>query len=815
MSDSMLSPYRVLDLANENGSFCARLLGDLGADVIKIERHCGDSSRDIGPYYHDIKDHEKSLFWFSHNTSKRGITLDIDGAEDQQTFRDLVKGADFLIESFPPNYMASLGLDYPALSIINPRLIMASVTPFGQSGPYKDYKASDIVLLALGGLMALNGFPESAPLRCTVDQAYFWAGIHAAVGMMIAHSHREITGEGQYIDVSMQECILPPLLFPIPEWGVAKRITKRRGQKVLRYEAQSVYPCKDGYVAWHLLVGIIGRRTSFLVNWMDSEGMAGDLKGIKWEDMDMEFLVENQGLLQKWQEAFGQFFLKHTKKELYDGAEKWGAMLFPVNTIADLVEDEQLIARKYWSKVEHPELNSSLVYPGAPFVASETPWRISRRAPLIGEHNGEIRKELSEPRKSTVSRPSPHAKEKTDGGALSGIRIADFSWYGQAPVATKYLADHGATVIKVESMQRVDVTRTMLPYAEDKPGINRSTIFAMCNSSKYSMSLNLNGPKGIEIAKKLVASSDVVVENFLPGTMRKLGLGYEDLRKVKPDIIMASASIQGQRGPHARRPGGGLHVTSLAGFAALVGWPGQAPASWGVPYGDFIVPWYLVVALLGALDYRNRTGRGQYIDISQFESAVHFLEPAVLDYTVNGRLWSAKGNRSEYAAPHGAYRCLGDDSWCAIAVFTDEEWKELCKVIGKAELAEDPRFATLQSRLKNEGELDTIVGDWTSNRHAKEVMAVLQQAGVAAGVVANGKDLFEDLQLSHRHHLRMLEHPEMGVTAYEAPPFRLSKTPAEIRRAPLLGEHTEYVCSRILGIPDDEFVILLNEGVFR
>jgi benzylsuccinate CoA-transferase BbsF subunit len=402
--------------------------------------------------------------------------------------------------------------------------------------------------------------------------------------------------------------------------------------------------------------------------------------------------------------------------------------------------------------------------------------------------------------------------------ALEGLKVGDFSWYIAGPSIPMWLAHHGAEVIRIESLTRPDEIRGIEPFKDGIAGINRSGCFANYNSNKYGIALNLNHPKGVEVAKRIVAWADIVVENFTPGTMhRKWGLGYEGIRKIKADSIMVSTSPLGQTGPEAQQAGFGLELVSRGGFTQFTGWPDQeAVGIGGYPYTDTITPPIAVIAIMAALEYRRRTGKGQYIDLSQHEVAVQHLAPALLDYTVNGREGGRIGNHHPYAAPHGAYRCQGNDRWCTIAVFTDDEWEAFCKVIGKPAWTGAPKFTTLLARKENEGELDRLVENWTVNFSPEEVMNKMQAAGVAAGVVQSGKDLIEDPQLKHRHHFWYLNHPEMGLCAYDGPPFKLSETPAELRMpAPCLGEHTEYVCTQILGMSDQEFIGLLTEGVFE
>ena len=400
-------------------------------------------------------------------------------------------------------------------------------------------------------------------------------------------------------------------------------------------------------------------------------------------------------------------------------------------------------------------------------------------------------------------------------GAFNRLKVADFSWALAGPIVTRYLADHGATVIRVESNRRPCLQRISAPYKDRVPGVNRSGYFAFFNANKYSFGLNLSNAKGVEVAKKLVAWADVVVENFSPGRMGAWGLGYDDLKKIKPDIIMLRSSNQGQFGPHANYSSTGVPLVGLSGFPAFIGWPDRTLLPMPVAYTDIVSPRFATAALIAALDYRRRTGKGQCIDVSQLETGVHFLGSAVLDYVVNGREGSRTGNASPYAAPHGVYHCKGDDRWCAIAVFTEEEWERFCKTIGNPSWTTGPKFSTLQGRKKNEGELNQLVEEWTMNFTAEEVMTKMQSAGVAAGVVENAEDLLADPQLRHRGYFLKLDHKEIGPISSLGQAFKLSKTPAEARMpAPCLGEHTDYVCAEILGISDEEFVELLQAGAF-
>ena len=399
--------------------------------------------------------------------------------------------------------------------------------------------------------------------------------------------------------------------------------------------------------------------------------------------------------------------------------------------------------------------------------------------------------------------------------ALEGIRVVDFSWVATGPLITKYLADHGAEVIKVESMTSPDIARLSAPFKDKRPGLNRSGSFPAFNSSKLSITLNLKHPVGIEISRRLVSHSDVVVESFTPGKMESWGLGYEQLRRVKSDIIMLSVSIQGQTGPCAKHPGFGWNIAALCGFSHLIGWPDRPPVGPANPYPDNITPWFGVISILTALDQRRRTGIGQYIDLNQFEASLQFIAPALLNKVVNRRSECRIGNRSAMSAPHSAYRCKGEDKWCTIAVFSDQEWSTLCKFIGNSEWTMDAKFYTFSGRKCNEDELDKLMEACTVNFNASELMTLLQKVGVSACLVQSGKDLYEDPQLRFREHFKMLYHSELGECSHPTWPCKLSKTPSELRPAPLIGQHNEYLCTKVLGMSDTEFMKALEEGAFE
>ena len=397
-------------------------------------------------------------------------------------------------------------------------------------------------------------------------------------------------------------------------------------------------------------------------------------------------------------------------------------------------------------------------------------------------------------------------KDKEVKGSVStekvfeGIKVLDLGTGIANPLSLRYLADYGATVVCVESIERPSLLRTNQPYKDFQPGINRSGYYAILFPNIYSITLNLELAEDQEIARELAVWADIVGDSHRPGVAEKWGLDYNKLKTLNPDIIMIRSSNQGLTGPRARYRGYGNQLNGLTGFVNLCGLPDQEPVCFMVAYTDYFVPCFAVAALAGALEYRRRTGKGQLLDISQLEVGLQFLSTWLLNYSVNGIEQKAAGNRCDYAAPHGVYPCAGDDRWCAISVFTEEEWKAFCIATGNPTWADQPEFQTLLARKKNEDELDRLIGEWSCQKDAYVVMHILQNAGVAAGVVQNARDLNEDPQLKARETLWVGEHAEMGKVSHLSQPAHLSKTPARLyRSAPLLGEHNHYVLSALLG----------------
>lgn len=399
--------------------------------------------------------------------------------------------------------------------------------------------------------------------------------------------------------------------------------------------------------------------------------------------------------------------------------------------------------------------------------------------------------------------------------AFEGLKVLEFGGGAAGPIALRHLADHGATVIRVESRQRPDFLRVLVQTAQNR-NLDNAPFFMMLNCNKLSVALNLSDPRGVELAKKLVLWCDVLAENFAPKAMRKWGLDYESLVRMKPDLVMVSTCLMGQTGPRRDYPGFGGQGSAISGFNFLTGWPDREAIGQHGTITDSLAPRFVAAAVVAALIRRSRTGRGQYIDVAQTETAAYSLSGWLLEYFANGEVVGRDGNRSRSAAPHGAFPCRGEDRWCTIACHSDEDWRRLGDAIGRPAWATDPKLATLAGRKASEDELEAQLAGWTRERTPEEVMAALQRAGVEAGVVATFRDLHADPQLAHRRHFRTMQHAVIGEHLVEALGYRLSATPEEIARpGPLLGEHGARVYREILGLSDEEIESLTREGVLR
>jgi crotonobetainyl-CoA:carnitine CoA-transferase CaiB-like acyl-CoA transferase len=806
----MLSPYRVLDLTDSRAELGPLILAGLGADVIKIEPPGGSASRQEPPLDAALPAGRQSLRFHALNRGKRSVVLDLASAAGRADFARLVAGADFVVENAAPGSMAARGLGFEALRVINPRLVYVAVTPFGQDGPYAHHLATDLTLAAMGGMMALNGDADRRPVRITVPQTWHHAAAESAVAALVAHFRRQATGEAQFVDVSVQAAVFWTGLNAMIAHAIQGSDIERNGTllQLSTLVTPLVYPCADGEVVLIATTPTLSR----LVPWMIADGTVSRewAAAEDWSTYEVRMLTAT-GLvhsLEAVRERVRAFCARYRKADLFARGIAEGATLAPVNTVADVLALAHLDARRYWEPYPLPD-GRTLRAPG-PFVRlSRTPVSFRGAAPAAGEHTDEVLGTTA------ATRTEPSMRRTGDAAALpfAGVRVADFSWIGVGPITAKYLADHGATVVHVETENPADRLRLVGPFKDRIPGPNRCQFFGSFNTSKLSLALNLKHPEGLAVAKRLIAWADLCLDSFTAGTMAGLGLGYEVARELNPSIIMASTCLMGQTGPAAGLAGYGYHAAAISGFYEITGWDDRPPAGPFNAYTDTIAPRFLAATLMAALDHRRRTGQGQHIDQAQMESALYFLGPEILDHQLSGRLPRRAGNDATCAAPHDAYPCAGTDEWIAIAVETDAQWAALRSALGEPAWAAAPELATAAGRCAHRAAIDAKLADFTSRHPPRDLMQRLQAAGVPAGMVQRSSDHLEDPQLRHRGFFRPLLHPEMGEVPYEGHQFRIAGYDSGPRApAPCLGEHSIQVLQEILGYGDEDLARIAASG---
>jgi crotonobetainyl-CoA:carnitine CoA-transferase CaiB-like acyl-CoA transferase len=582
-------------------------------------------------------------------------------------------------------------------------------------------------------------------------------------------------------------------------------------------DMRQVWPARDGYVVLVLWFGAaIGPATRRLMQCVFEHGFCDEeTRDRDWTTYDAR-LIKREVPIEEYEQLklmVERFTRSLTKTELLELAFERALLIAPVATIDEVNASPQLAARDYWREMAHQELGAEIHYPGPFANFSKTPIVYRWRPPVIGEHNLEILN--GEPR-TPLGREIAKSSSNTSELPLKGLKVVDLFWAMAGPASTRALADYGATVVRVESSRRLDTCRTIGPYIENQPSIENSGIFINLNAGKLGVTLDLGNEEGREVFRDLVRWADIVTESFSPKAMRAWQLDYEALRRIKPDVIMVSSCLMGQTGPYSSFAGYGALAAAMCGFGNLCGWPDRPPTGPYGSYTDCVAPRFTIASILAALEYRRRTGCGQYIEISQAEASIHFLSPAILEFVANGRVQKPEGNRDRYIAPHGVYPGAADDSWIAIACVTDEQWRALIELIGRAELTHDSRFATLDARILGQDTLDHIIADWTRNFSASELEAKLQSRGIPASKAAGGDDMYGDPQLVYRGHFVEVEHPRVGKVPVEVSAYIMSRTPGRVERgAPTLGRDNAYVLEKVLGYSPERIAALDARGVLK
>ncbi|MFQ5697151.1 MAG: CaiB/BaiF CoA transferase family protein [Myxococcota bacterium] len=800
----MLSACRVLDLADERGLLCGQILADMGADVIAVEPPGGCSARRIGPWLEGERGLERSLFWWAYARNKRSVVLDVESRDDLEILRRLAAGADFWIESDAPGRLATLGLGYSDLAKLNPALIYVSITPFGQDGPKAAWAASDLTQMAAGGQAYLSGEAERPPVRIRVPQAHAHAAADAAVGALLAHAERRHTGRGQHVDVSTQQSVTLATMYRSLDQPVGQVPAQRVSGGVQAGEAfvRTRYELRDGFVVLGAaFLPSTGHFMVRLLRWAGEEGYdVSRLLEEDWNTFGLR-LVTGQLFGDAYDETdalLTSFFRTRTKREVMRAAVERKLLLAPVLELDEIIDSEQLASRDFGVEHAEPATGHRVRFPG-PFARFEaSPLRYRLPPPRLDEHGDDIRREAPR-RPPAVEAPAP------ERAPLQGVRILDLFWVLAGPAGTRMLADYGATVVRVESMRRLDTLRVIPPYQFSQPHPEGAIGFQAANANKLGLTLDLASPEGREVALDLVRWADVVTESFAPGVMESYGLGWETLRALKPDLIMVSSCLMGQTGPWREFTGFGNLAASVTGFQQLASWPGRPPSGPFGAYTDFVAARYNALAILGALEVRARSGRGQHIDQSQAESALHFIAPAYLDWTVNGHAQGAAGNHDGELFPHGMFPASGEDRWVAIAVASERQWRALCRTLGRPDL--------IERRAEREG-VDEAIAEWTRKREAEGIEASLQAAGVPCHVALDTPGLHADPQLQHRGHYLEIEHSIYPTTTIEDSRLRMSRARPRLPRSALhFGRDNRYVLETLLGYPPERIGELAERGV--
>jgi crotonobetainyl-CoA:carnitine CoA-transferase CaiB-like acyl-CoA transferase len=811
-----LNGIRVLDLATPLAEAAGRVLADLGAEVIKIEPPGGCAARFAAPFEKGREgDPEGSLFWRAFGQGKRSVVLDLEDEADRAKLVALVEGADILVESFAPGTLEGMGLGFEALQAVNPALLYVSVTPFGQTGPEAGSPATDLTLSAAGGLMNLQGDGDRPPVPVGHPETSHHGAVQAAADAILALHARNRDGRGQHLDVSCQAAVVWTLLFADGYPVLTGQNQPGSGEE--RAEVRELLPgvvvpdrahCRDGFVVMTLVLGQVGARSfGSMMRWADENGaLEPDLAQHDWSQM-IELLTQGKiapADLQRAFDALVAFLGTRTKAEVQKHALEGRWLLGPVWTPADLLNDPQLAARDYWQ-----ELDGTTV-PGPFAVLSKTPIRYARPAPRLGQDQQLVDDTTRQPAapKIVVEPDAPRG-----GKIFEGLKVADFAWVAALPLASKDLANLGATVVKVESERFVDPLRMLPPWKDGIPNVSTTYCAANYNQSKLGLGLDLASKEGREVALRLVDWADVVTESFTPGSAAKLGLDWETLRKRKPELIMVSSCMRGQTGPEAAYTGFGLQGAGLAGFVGMTGWHDRLPSGpWGA-YTDFISPRYTLAALGAALHHRDRTGEGQYIDFSQIEAAMHFLSPAILEYTVNGRIVDRPGHDSERACPHGVFATRGQERYVAIASETADQWRALCERVPGMQGFATPEMDALAARIAQREELHAPLAAWCADQEPFAMAKDLREAGVPAYVVMRATDLHEDPQLLARDFFIDLEHPALGSVRLDGPVTRFSGTPsAPTHAGPVIGQHSFEILTEVLGYSEEEAAEIAMSG---
>jgi crotonobetainyl-CoA:carnitine CoA-transferase CaiB-like acyl-CoA transferase len=795
--------------------YAAKLFADFGAEIIKVETGEGDSTRQRGPFPGECADSEASGLFFYLNTNKRGVVLDLDDKSGCAALERLLDIADVFVTNMAPARLAAAGFAPNALRERHPGLIITSITPFGTDGRWASRRADELVTYAMGGMAySTPGMPDAAldleaepPLHPACFAAETISGVVAAVAMLAALHARSRSRVGCLVEVSQQAAVASMQHRDINNvsYGVSTYKHSRIFSTTTTGRMPNFYlPCKDGFVAvpapleshWAGLVEAMGNP-----QWARSPQFAS---GAARTANAMEL----HRRLREWTKTV-------TGDELYELAERHQLLLFPFYTVRKMLESEHVIARESVVRVEIGGRPARM--PGAPIKMQRTPWTLRRMAPRRGEHTAQVLNDLvtGDARRAcgTATTASPAAKQEQKSLPLAGVRVLDLGQFIAIPFCTLWLAWLGAEVISIESRRRM-TSRTAPPFAPGHPGDpDASGYYNLLYSSKKSCTVDMTKPAGRDLVLRLAAKVDVMVDNYSSGVLEKLGLDYGSVNRVNPRIIAVSCGAFGRSGPlkNAR----GLHsaVNLFSGVADVTGYPGGGPRILGGVLPDPLAGMYASFAVMAALRHRERSGKGQLVDIAMYEAMMSLIPEAVIDLTLRGREPTRIGNRDRVKAPHGVYRCSEFDTWVAVSVGSEEEWQALCRACGHPDWLADARFSDAGARRANVVALEEALEGWTRTLSREQATETLQAHGVGAGPVLRTDELLDDERLQQLGAVITTEHPIAGARRQLGLPWRMDSARADYGRAPLLGEHTREILTNVLGMSESEYLRLNADGV--
>jgi crotonobetainyl-CoA:carnitine CoA-transferase CaiB-like acyl-CoA transferase len=781
-----LTGVRVIDLADEWGPLAGRVLGDLGADVVRVEPPGGATSRQRPPFAPD-----GTSLWFAYrNGNKRGITVDLAAPAGRDRLLSLLADADVLLESSTPGDLTALDLDPIDLTHRFGRLVMASVTPFGQTGPYARHAATDDSVVALSGWLATSGIPAKPPLLVPGSLATDAASVITVFAVLAALHQRGRTGRGQYIDVSALESV-----SQLNTWGVPNTsalVNAGMAQKVVRSGDAPLYPLirtSDGMIR---LVLLAPRQWKAMWKWM---GEPEEFADPVWEQTF--FRMQNTDVLNP---VYEEFFSKMPMVDAAAEAQRRGIVATPMLKPADVLTNEHFDSRGTFVDADvAPTVHAPVAAGFVEVDGVRAGWR--RRSPAVGEHETDVTGSTAVPRPEAAGAP-PVSKP------LAGLRVLDFGHGGVGVEGGRMLAEYGADVIKIETSTYPDFMRIVL-------GGNMTPSFASSSRSKRSFGVNVKNPDGLRVLHELVKRSDIVIENNSTGTMHDMGVGYDKLRELKPDIVMASSQLVGSRGTCATWIGYGPTIQPFGGMTYLWAFDdGEGPPGNPAIHPDHLAGRLCAIGGLAGVIGRSLRGGGAHVEIAQVEGVVCLIGDLLLKEHLAPGSVQPDGNDDERGAPWGVFRCAGHEEWAVICVRDDAEWQRLLVAMGSPAGAE--RWARADDRLADRSGVNAFVETWTSTHTPYEVQDAAQANGVVAAAMLSVLQQFDDPHLVSRGFFVPVDQQGSGPLLFEGPAFvATGMEPPRIEQAPLLGEHTREICNEVLGYDDAEIDRLMAAGAIE